>query len=710
MIKSYLYCVGSEYTDQHGTKKLGYTSNPVHRMCVYNTGDAPGIGLEKRYDALWQITATTPSDGFRMEHILHTNFSSVRQKRDNGKNTEWFAVSCENVRAFLNTIGFVVRELSAEEIALIHDKTKCELLEDIDEEKERAATQKALQQFKTEFFDTFLGKGVAPRRIQLELWDKFDAICCRDEKYRGIVQWATGTGKTVAMLMMIVHVATEYKQKGRIFRGLIIAPTNDIFDTIMRHIQKLINYDMVVCEGHNARMSSLHIPLDRHVLVTATHAALTEMNIWDKLPAMSMVHYDEVHRATGDGFYAILNERLIEWDTQYLTGTSATPKTCSTAQHAKIMELFGQPMQILHKCNVDEAISEGWIARPRFGVHVVPTAGKSRLSIVGNFVHIIKASIQKKKDMGLWLGGKVIAYLPFQSEVRDAILVAKTVLPECVVYSAVNGSDALSDDVFVDAPVDGTPRILFACERYRQGSDIRGIEMTVLLMGNTIGANVIIQVAGRALRLDYEGKEGWCVIVRPSDDDSTEDSVMDSIVLQIMDFIEKTNVGGGTPSVAKIRQTITEFFGDVAISGKVYNIEETIGRIQAMYVRKEFDGAAPKEKYHIVRNINKELGLASKHDYVGRKLEHIKYIADPPTYFKASWTNWSNYLGVDTSRFAPTKSEWICRCKELGIGSWGEYQTRAKNNTELPTNPEEMYGDYDNWDKEFGVDSGGYEW
>jgi superfamily II DNA or RNA helicase/NADH:ubiquinone oxidoreductase subunit len=700
-------------------------------MRVYNTGDAPGIGLEKRYDGIWQLIAKNKKEGLHSEQLLQTHFLSARQKRPNGKFSEWFAVSFEEVQAFLNAQDFVVRELSIEEIEVIHKKSECdtpheELSQFVEEksliDEQQAIIENPISSLKEEFFATFLEKGCVPRRIQQECWDKFEAICRTDEKYKGIIQWATGTGKTIALLMLFVLTADKCRREHRIFRGLLIAPKNDIFDTIIHHIRKLSKWGIFVCEGHNAHLSSLHIPHDKPVLVTATHASLTDSDIWNKLPAMDIVHYDEVHRITGDEFYTMLKEKIVLWRTQYLTGTSATPKTCNVSQHKKIAEMFGNPLQILHKCDVDEAILEGWIAQPRFGVHVMPntmdeivvnqgittTVRKptDRKAIIQGFVNIVKASIQSKKDKGLWKGGKVIAYLPGRTEVCVAVMIAKSIIPDANIYTAVEDADASADDVFVSDKSDGTPRILFACERYREGSDIKGLEMTLILIGNTIGANIVLQVAGRALRNDYEGKEGWCVIVRPSEEGTTEDDVFDSIVLQIMEFIGTESVS--VPSSAKIRQVVEKFFGSVAISGKVYDVEETVKRIQSLYVRQAFERSPPKEKYEVVRNLNTEMGITSKHEYEERKVEHMKYIAAPKAYFRESWVSWYHYLGVDTTGFPQTKADWIRVCKEMDLTSWEEY--KPKTGVVLPTNPGEMYDDYDNWDKEFGIETEDHVW
>jgi hypothetical protein len=60
--KYYIYCLSCEYTDTFGLKKIGSTSSPDERLVQYVAGDAPGIGLEKRYDKLWEINATSTSE------------------------------------------------------------------------------------------------------------------------------------------------------------------------------------------------------------------------------------------------------------------------------------------------------------------------------------------------------------------------------------------------------------------------------------------------------------------------------------------------------------------------------------------------------------------------------------------------------------------------------------------------------------------------
>lgn len=108
-------------------------------------------------------------------------------------------------------------------------------------------------------------------------------------------------------------------------------------------------------------------------------------------------------------------------------------------------------------------------------------------------------------------------------------------IPEAGIYLAID--DERTDKYFVDSPADGAIRILFACDRYREGSDISGIEMTAVMIGNTISAYILIQIQGRSLRIDYANKEGWCLIVASCEEDETEQDVLDRIALDILSYL-----------------------------------------------------------------------------------------------------------------------------------------------------------------------------
>ena len=706
----YIYCVYSEFTNTRGLKKLGLTIHPLHRLRQYAIGDAPGCGLEKQYEGLWRIEVKSRAELRYMESILHNHFADRRQGT-----TEWFSVSFEEVAAFMNSPQiYKIQQVSFDDVKLINTKYKEPLNEsekasyEEEEEvhnKQEAAVVKKVETLFEKFLRVFLKNG-SFRINQTELWVIFSRMCESPEplNYKGIIHWPTATGKTIALLMLFVISAERCKRMGVVFRGLLVAPKNDIFNTIMKHIHLLSEFGITVCEGHNAKLSSLHVPRDVPVLVTATHAGLTDEQMLAMLPPMRHVHYDEVHRIGGDHFFGLLKHFLGVWNTELLTGTSATPKTSNPAQHKKIAELFGEPYNILHKCDIDRAIKEGWIAKPRFQITVV-SKNPRRQFIIRQFLQTIYRNILAKQEQELWSqkGGKCIAYLPLKEEVREAFRLAKEEFPShWKVYLAVEEASASGesmDDKFVEDAADGVPRILFACERYREGSDIDGLEMTSILMGNTIAANILIQIIGRALRLDHIGKEGWCSIFRPSDEGTTEEDVMDNILLEIAETLGRNEILGDPK---EIRKMVEAFIGSATIREKSFSVDETIARIQALYERRAWTGRNHKERYDVICRLNKDMKLASRQEYYDRRIEHPNYIDDPKSYFKDQWISWYHFLGVDIGAFPQTKSEWIRLCKDMGLTTWDLYKQGCPPT--LPVIPSEMYEDYTKWDKEFGIE------
>ena len=691
---------------------------PVERMRQYNTGDPPGVELEKRYDAIWEVRAHDARELALHESKVHSRFASARTRRDTGNFTEWFRVDCAEVAAFVIGQAFAVRQLTVDEVdAVTREARSTEAVEaaeadrreeveaaeageaDRREEVEAVETVEADRREEgdrrqdgdrreegealalagltsAEFFDHVLDKH-PPRAIQAELWSACEAHTARG-MMSGIVQWPTGSGKTVAMLTIVATCASRCAALGLVFRGLIVAPKNDIFDTLVGHIRKLERWGIVVCEGHNARLVGASVPRDVPVLVTATHAMLTKRSTWLALPPMTLVHYDEAHRATGDEFFALLTEMRATWGTAYVTGTSATPMTCCRRQHEKLDRIFGSTY--IHRCDIDTAIEERWIARPRFTVHV--TSRSSRSDTVAQFVDLVFAAVDAKRQSGAWRTGKVIAYLPRVAETREAEALARR-RGTFSVFAALDGTRATD---FLGAAGDA---VLFACERFREGSDVRYVEIVAVLAGEEIGANVLLQIAGRALRADYPDKEGWCVVVKPTD--SEPDEVFDEIVTSIAEYLGMGHGGAG----ARLAAT-RAFFGELTVNGRAYDVAETIQRIQTLHAA--LGTGTTIADYNAHRARNAALGLRCRAEYVGPR--------DAEDRFSRHWVSWYHFLGVDVSMFPVTKSAWVEECRSRGIRSWGEYQRAAEApGSGLPAEPAEMYDTYTNWDEELGTEA-----
>jgi hypothetical protein len=124
-MKGYLYVLASQYTSSYGLVKVGCTLYPIHRMYTYNTGDAPGIGLEKGYLGLWEVEIADLNALKKLEACLHRQFHTFRKRQlKSGLWTEWFECSVDSIRSFLVTQPFTNRELSISEVAEIHKRAE----------------------------------------------------------------------------------------------------------------------------------------------------------------------------------------------------------------------------------------------------------------------------------------------------------------------------------------------------------------------------------------------------------------------------------------------------------------------------------------------------------------------------------------------------------------------------------------------------------
>jgi superfamily II DNA or RNA helicase len=691
MVEYYIYLVIQEI---HNQQKLGMTSYPISRMRTYLTGDA--VGFEKQYAGIWQFNCKNKHELRNIEDFLQNKFITKRQFRYDGSSTEWFKeLSILELETTIKIIPSFVRSLTIREITEIHKKAK-QVGKKEEDDLDLLSKEFNHETLFEKFCKTFLPEKI-PRRIQIELWSLFYEISLRPEHqtYCGIVQWPTGTGKTIATLMLIVIAKERCIRHKQIYRGLFVSPKNDILDTISTDFNKLSEFGITVYDGSHGRLSSLTVPTNSHILVYACQAALTINEGITKLPPITHCHYDEVHRITGDEYFKLLKYNLLKWNTEFLTGTSATPETGSLSQKQKLSELFGEELNIIHKCDVHEAVQEGWIAKPRFLVDILQKCDSRDIQL-NSFLSAVANRIEQRKESNLWHGGKIICFIP--GSIRDTqycIEYGMTIIPNCKIYGATD--NYRTDQEFINAPCDGTVRILFACERFREGSDVRGLEMTAVLTGDTIAAYLLLQISGRALRNDYEGKEGWSMIVRPSEEGTTEDDVYHSILLNIIDFLSKS-----TKYESKEIERLVRMYFDINRSGKGSNVEETVKRLQSLFVRRESITRTHKEKYALIRDLNKELNLKSKREYEDSRLKHLNFILDPKIYFKEHWICWYDFLGVDTSLFPQTKAEWKEEVKKVGICTWDDYI--KKNIKRFPEYPGEMYGDYTHWNKEFGIE------
>jgi len=117
------------------------------------------------------------------------------------------------------------------------------------------------------------------------------------------------------------------------------------------------------------------------------------------------------------------------------------------------------------------------------------------------------------------------------------------------------------------------------------------------------------------------------------------------------------------------------------------------------------DFTEEQDEYNYIKQLNKELYIESKEDYINKKNQHKMFIPQPEEYFckKGVWTNWYDFIGLDTMQFIQSKQEWINFCKNKNIKTLNEYKKLCDEYKELPRNPSDFYIDFTNIQNELGL-------
>jgi superfamily II DNA or RNA helicase len=202
----------------------------------------------------------------------------------------------------------------------------------------------------------------------------------------------------------------------------------------------------------------------------------------------------------------------------------------------------------------------------------------------------------------------------------------------------------------------------------------------------------IIQSSLRPNRLDKEKPDKIAYIMLPY----TEDN--DNSFNKVKEIIRK--IGNEDEKIECKMKVFTSSYNYKLKEEKtlwcelLQNEDELIKIKLRLRYRKALNSSLSEEQdeFNYVQQINKELLIKSKVDYVKYKLKHQHYILEPEKYFLGIWTNWYVFLGIDTSNFLQTKEKWKKFCKENGVNNTESYYKLYSQFQELlPYEPSDFY-------------------
>jgi hypothetical protein len=456
---------------------------------------------------------------------------------------------------------------------------------DVSLESESEFYEKNCENMGFDFIKEFILLGKELRCIQKELWD----ILIKDpENINGLIQWPTGTGKRVAIIMIIIILYIYYKSGGKQFRCVVAANRNDIFDgSAWEEYEMIKNCGLPVFKGSKGKLCREYEKINSNgsfLLVTTHHSLVKE----DKSSGLSedgtrlkylnidCMIYDETQNITSPAMYKYLKDNK----PKHLVGISATPETDDEKQNNKIKNLFDD--NYLSKCTYKYAIDRGWINNCKFYLEEYQTK-----EYVLNKINTL---IQWRKYRNMWKTKKFIVWVPScKNEQEEYFEYIHEHHPNWVIYNKLADFD--KDNL------DDEPMCLILCQTGREGYDRKDIEFGVHIGDSA--THLYIQEQGRSMRKDYDNKLSELLIFCGRDK-------MDDLYIKIPEYMDGNYISylPDNDLINFIEETSEE---EIEMREEIKQKEEELKKLREQLENKENIRKEEKE-----RKINIKMSILEK--------------------------------------------------------------------------------------------------
>lgn len=96
-------------------------------------------------------------------------------------------------------------------------------------------------------------------------------------------------------------------------------------------------------------------------------------------------------------------------------------------------------------------------------------------------------------------------------------------------------------------------------------------------------------------------------------------------------------------------------------------------------------------EYNEFKKMNEEFYLIEDKNEYNERIEEFELEPEPEIKYASIWSNWYDYLGIDTTKYPQTKEEFKRKCLQLKIKNKNDYLIKVKNISDMPKMPEELY-------------------
>jgi DNA excision repair protein ERCC-3 len=313
-----------------------------------------------------------------------------------------------------------------------------------------------------------------------------EAVDIAKNNWRGIINFATGLGKTKTAICLI----REIKRK-----TLVVCPSKSIAKQFKEELEERFGTNRVGFIG-----DGIFKPSDITVGIAATvNNNIEKIKKW----GLGLIIFDEAHHTPATTFYSIAKDL---GDTGRIYGLTAT----SYRSDGKDIFIQAGCGSILIERDIKWGVDNGWLAKPYFLVRKVETGDKDPFP--DDKLKSYKMHVLNNKEMTIRIEKDAIAMI--NAGKSTLILVDQVehgeTLAKVLKIPFAQGEDKQSEE-YIDQLNKGKIKGLIATEgKAGEGVDTRNVDC--LILANFAGSKgMVIQAVGRGLR--KQGTKENCIIL-----------------------------------------------------------------------------------------------------------------------------------------------------------------------------------------------------
>jgi predicted helicase len=644
-MSGYIYLRDNDWFRQEGLYKMGIMSNGKDRDGGYITGEVK----RGKFVLVIEIPLSKMKS---FDLVLKKHFHSMNRRF--GAGTEFYSRDIESLLFPFVKTHLNCRKLSPDEIDAMERK-------------------KRLQKYRIK-----LCKHSKPREHQQEVLDKIGDYYQKYDVVKLI--WAPGLGKARLGLMIVEKMAFQ--------KILIGVPSLHLQTQMVREIRSMFPNETISCVGGTSQKRT-----QARFTVTTYHSCDTIQGSFDFKIGDEAHHL--VGKCTEQGFRAFHN--IPSQKTLFMT---ATEKSMDSHYSMDDESVFGP---YLDQKSVYWAIEHQKITD--YSVVLL----KNTAQEVASLVHSVNAT-NHELFLSCFMSLKSMEKYPdlthillYTNTMKDANLAKQyidalvKVLPLSLYNNALHSENKtnLQDEL---AKFKASPRGIISCiSMFGEGFDEPKLN-GVCVSGNMQSEIRLVQYLLRPNRLEKGNPKKKAYILIPYLDEewNTQKDKVSTIIRQLRNVDKNIH--------QKIRvcipsKTVSNHSSEYACDLEEDAIETDLVKLRLRHSRtlgSDFTEEQDEYLYHKTMNRGK---YQSRQEY----LHDPDSLKEPDTYFKGKgvWTNWYDFLGVDTSGFI-NKEAWKLFCKGK-VTSSDSYEILCKSHSHLPKEPSLFYPDFTNILNELGL-------